>query len=172
MANTYKLISSVTVGALGATSIDFTSIPATYTDLQLVLSGRSIRADERDSIELTFNNNTANYETVAMRGDGASAGASVGYSSASIQRADMPGATATANSFSNISFYISNYAGSTYKYVDIESVYENNTTYAFQILGVGTWSNTAAITSIKIKVEIGPTIVQYSTAYLYGISNA
>ena len=30
MANTFELISSVTVGAGGAASIDFTSIPSTY----------------------------------------------------------------------------------------------------------------------------------------------
>jgi hypothetical protein len=41
MATTYTLInSSVTVGSGGAADIEFTSIPATYTDLLLVLSGR------------------------------------------------------------------------------------------------------------------------------------
>ena len=33
MANTYKLIASNTVGSGGSSGIDFTSIPATYTDL-------------------------------------------------------------------------------------------------------------------------------------------
>jgi hypothetical protein len=33
MANTYTLISSVTVGSGGTCNIEFTSIPATYTDL-------------------------------------------------------------------------------------------------------------------------------------------
>ena len=37
MANTYVLISSSTVGSGGAASIDFSSIPATYTDLVLKL---------------------------------------------------------------------------------------------------------------------------------------
>ena len=38
---TYTLISSVTVGAGGASSIDFTSIPSTYTDLLVKISARS-----------------------------------------------------------------------------------------------------------------------------------
>ena len=41
MANTYELIASSTVGAGGASSIDFNSIPNTYTDLLVKLSGRS-----------------------------------------------------------------------------------------------------------------------------------
>jgi hypothetical protein len=33
MATTYEIIASVTVGSGGAADIEFTSIPATYTDL-------------------------------------------------------------------------------------------------------------------------------------------
>jgi hypothetical protein len=33
MATTYEIIASVTVGSGGAANIEFTSIPATYTDL-------------------------------------------------------------------------------------------------------------------------------------------
>jgi hypothetical protein len=33
---TYTLINSVTVGSGGAANIEFTSIPATYTDLNLL----------------------------------------------------------------------------------------------------------------------------------------
>jgi hypothetical protein len=35
MATTYEIIASVTVGSGGAANIEFTSIPATYTDLVL-----------------------------------------------------------------------------------------------------------------------------------------
>jgi len=37
MANTLKKIQTVTVGSGGAASIEFTSIPQTYTDLKLVV---------------------------------------------------------------------------------------------------------------------------------------
>jgi hypothetical protein len=41
MAATYKLIETVTVGSGGAANIEFTSIPQTYTDLKLVISGKN-----------------------------------------------------------------------------------------------------------------------------------
>jgi hypothetical protein len=42
MATTYDLISSVTVGSGGAANIEFTSIPATYTDLVVLFSGQEL----------------------------------------------------------------------------------------------------------------------------------
>ena len=39
MANTFELISSSTVGVLGATDITFSSIPGTYKDLVIVVNG-------------------------------------------------------------------------------------------------------------------------------------
>jgi hypothetical protein len=44
MATTYEIISSVTVGSGGAANIEFTSIPATYTDLYVLASIRSNRS--------------------------------------------------------------------------------------------------------------------------------
>ena len=170
---TYKLISSVTVGAGGQSAIEFTNIPATYTDLQLVVTARSIRVGaERDSMELSFNSNTSGYSGKTVNGNGATAGSNTCYGTASINRMDVNGATSTSNSFSNIAIYIPNYTSSNNKSVSVDSVYEDNTTNAFQYLIAGLWSNSAAITSIKLGLEIGPTFVQYSSAYLYGISNA
>lgn len=169
MAFTYIPIATVTVGASPVSTIDFTSIPATYTDLKIVVSARCNRTGfERDSIELTFNNNTSNYSTRTLNGSGSSAGSATGYSAASIQRADVNGPTTTSNTFSNIEFYIPNYAGSTYKPVTIDSVYEDNVTLAFIHCIAGLWSNTAAITSVKLGLETS-SFVQYSTATLYGI---
>jgi hypothetical protein len=171
MPTTFTKIAAVSVGSGGASSIDFTSIPSTYTDLLIVLSARSARSDVRDSAELTFNNNTSNYTTRTLRGNGSSVDSGTGYSSSSINRPDVNGATSTANSFSNISFYISNYAGSNNKSVSIDSVFENNATEAWQILAAGLWSDSAAITSAKLEIDVS-TFVQYSTATLYGIKNS
>ena len=41
MANTFEQITTVTVGSGGASSIDFTSIPQTYTDLVIKTSARN-----------------------------------------------------------------------------------------------------------------------------------
>jgi hypothetical protein len=47
---------------------------------------------------------------------------------------------------------------------------ENNATLSLMNLAAGLWSNTSAITSIKI-TAVG-TFEQYSTATLYGIKNS
>ncbi len=166
MANTYQLISSVTVGSGGASSIDFTSIPATYTDLVLKISLRGNRASLFDQQYLTINSNTG----ATMRyllGDGATASSGTGANN--IGYGD--GTTATASTFGNTEVYIPNYAGSNNKSFSTDSVTENNGTNAYASLFASLWSNTAAITSLSITTNSG-TILQYSTAYLYGIKSS
>jgi hypothetical protein len=58
MANTYTLISSVTVGSGGAANIEFTSIPQTYTDLLYKISGR-LSVDSASAF-LRYNGTTTN----------------------------------------------------------------------------------------------------------------
>ena len=62
MATTYTLISSVTVGATAVASVEFTSIPATYTDLVVFLSSRSdtLRSSDGAYAMISFNGNTSN----------------------------------------------------------------------------------------------------------------
>ena len=168
MPDTFIKIASVTVGSGGASSIDFTSIPSTYTDLCLVWSGRSNRASAQDGMKLQFNGSTTSYSDRNITGNGATA-SSGSSSSTYIYGGIIPSATATASTFGNISYYISNYAGSNYKSLSMDSVAENNTTTAYAILEAGLWSSTSAITSIAISSENAANFVQYSTATLYGI---
>ena len=171
MATTYTLISSVTVGSGGASSIDFTSIPSTYTDLLVKLSGRSSRAAAvMEEFKLTVNGSATSYSERQLRGDGTNV-ISQSFSGASIQQLGQPGAGATSNVFGNWEFYIPNYAGSNYKSISLDGVTENNATQSYTNFETGLWSNTSAITSISISAG-SYLAVQYSTAYLYGISNA
>jgi len=172
MATTYTLISSVTVGAGGVSSIDFTSIPADYNDLNLIISARTNRASDSDYLEMTFNGSTSGVTGKYLTGTGSSALSGTQASSAFIDVNRVNANTSTASTFSNISVYIPNYAGSNKKSVSYDGVNENNGTDAYTWMGGYLWSNTAAITSIKLEPGIGTTINQYSTAYLYGISNA
>lgn len=172
MPTTYTLISSVTVGSGGASSIDFTSIPATYTDLQIVLSGRCNNASIVSNIKWTFNGSTSGYSGKELYGDGSSAGSGNGGTTASyIQLGYAVGDTATANTFGNTACYIPNYAGSNNKSISIDSVAETNATSQYMDLGAGLWSNTAAITQVTLTPASG-SFKQYSTAYLYGIKNS
>lgn len=173
MANTYTLISSATVGSGGAAFIEFTSIPATYTDLCLLLSGRVDRAVLASTIVMTFNGiTTLSYSDRTLLGSGAS-GSSSTSSGADIRDMILPAANATANTFGNLLIYVPNYAGSNNKSVSIDSVMENNATTSYQNLTAGLLANTSAITSIKFtEPNGGSNFVQYSTAYLYGIKNS
>jgi hypothetical protein len=166
MAITYFQIgSTVTVGSGGAASIDFTSIPSTYTDLVLVLSGRTNRSANGDDISISFNGSTSNFSSKFLYGNGASAAS---FSSTGL--AGIIGAGSdTANTFGNMQVYIPNYAGSTNKSYSIDSVNENNATTAFASFLAGLWSNTAAITQITFTSNNAANFVQYSTASLYGI---
>jgi hypothetical protein len=166
MANTFELIASSTVGSGGASSIDFTSIPSTYTDLVLKVSGRSNRVDTVDTIVIKPNGSTTSMTFRWLAGDGAAA------ASATTDRIYQDALNNTANTFGNAEIYIPNYAGSNYKSMSIDAVMEQNGTSANAGFQAQLWSNTAAITSINLAVGFGTGFLQYSTAYLYGIKNS
>jgi len=171
MANpTYTLISTQTVGAGGAASVTFSSIPQTYTDLVVKISARSARsAQQVDNLFMTFNSTTSGYTYRNLSGNGSSA-ASASYSSRYISLS-LDAAGSTANTFSNIETYIPNYTSANYKSISTDGVSENNASGAQMDLNATLWSNTAAITQIDIQPEVS-TFVQYSTFSLYGIKNS
>ena len=168
---TYNLIQTVTVGAGGAASIAFTSIPQTYTDLQLLVSARSNRATEiRDEIHVRFNSNTSGYSVRTLRGDGSAVVSNTGSVSTALTRMDMPASGATANIFGFMNMYIPNYTTANQKAVSMDVTMENSAVTSYLYMIAGLWANTAAITSITMTFEIGPLFLQYSSASLYGIS--
>jgi hypothetical protein len=169
MANTFELISSYTATGSVA-NISFTSIPATYTDLVLKMSLRSSVTDSSDPYDLVFTlNATSTITSKVLRGNGSVV--SSNSITDRILRAGPVPSNWTANTFSNGEIYIPNYAGSNYKSWSSDAVTENNATSADMSLVAGLTSITPAITSITIAGLAG-NLVQYSTAYLYGVSNA
>lgn len=167
MANAYTLISSVTVGAGGAASIDFTSIPNTYTDLQVICSNRA--ASGSPELLINLNNSSSDFTIKYLQGSGSTV-ASNGLTRTYIGEAEY--STRTANTFGSTSVYIPNYAGSNYKSFSVDNVQENNATASYSELVAGLWSNTAAINRITLYCSSSINFAQYSSAYLYGISNS
>jgi hypothetical protein len=171
MANTYTLISSVTVGAGGAASIDFTSIPATYTDLVLKVSSRS-SGTSVGNLYATFNGSSSSYSSKYLQGSGTGTASGNGPSTF-LGFGIVNTSSQTSNTFASTDIYVPNYAGSTNKSLSVDGVSENNASDAYARLVADLWSNTSAITSISITPESGyGNFVQYSTAYLYGIKNS
>ena len=167
-----ELIASYTATGSVA-SIDFTSIAADWTDLILKVSARNDAITTVGGLWIQFNGATTNLSSRILYGTGSAAGS---FSDTTIF-AYSDAASATSSTFSNVDYYIPNYAGSTNKSVSVDAVMENNAAAASSSLTAGLWSNTAAITSIKLQTfnnsnSALANFVIHSTAYLYGVSNA
>ena len=170
MANTYVKIATVTVGAGGATSMDFTSIPSTYTDLTVKICARTTNASVNDNVSIRPNGNTTNRSARRIYGTG---GSVLSDSLTDIVVGNIAGSSATGNAFGNAEFYLPNYAGSTNKSFSTDGVNEyDQATGVNMSMVAGLWSSTAAITSLNLYSEAGANFVQYSTATLYGIKKS
>jgi hypothetical protein len=174
MAITYRAIATVTVAAGGASSIEFTSISQTYTDLLLKVSLRDNRTDSpvTDTL-LTFNGSSSGY---SMRGIYSSAptlgsfsSSGAAYISGTYENTNQSGNTTI---FSNSEYYIPNYTLSNNKSVSVDGVTEKNAaTDIYMSLVSGLWANSSAITSLKLMPMYSLSFAQHSTATLYGIKN-
>jgi len=169
MANTYYLIASNTVGSGGASSVTFSSIPQTYTDLVLKSSVRSTSTDNWLNISFNGTSATVNWSARWIGGTGTAANSSSSTNSTySVLENDS---TTTASTFSNSEIYIPNYTSANAKSLSLDNVFENNATAAQSFLMASLWNNTAAITSMTLTPS-SVNIAQYSTFYLYGIKNS
>lgn len=161
----YELIETIEVGAGGASSLEFLSIPQDGVDLLLVFSLRNTDTGAADSILLNFNSLTTNFSNKMLFGTGSSVSSTSGSRDII---GGIAGDGATASTFSSVQLYISNYASSAAKSWSAEAVTENNATLVRHSIVAGLWNNTSAITSVL--VSGGYDFVQYSTASLFKIS--
>lgn len=180
MASTLVALQTVTVGAGGAASIEFTNIPQTYTDIIVKMSVRSSdttnNTGDYDALGFQFNGSQYGYLGKELQGSG-SAASSVSRTTITISSSTYGRFNGIKNSyngntaFENFEMYIPNYILNNYKSISIDSVGEQNATDAMQIANGSIWQNTDAITSIKFALQLG-TFVEYSTATLYGVYNS
>ena len=175
MANpTMTLIASITVGSGGASSVTFSSIPNTSTDLVLKVSARTNRSYFLDQLKMSFNGISSGYSYKDLDAN-PSGPYSGGSSSASVIYTGFTSTTSnTANTFGNVEIYISNYTSNNPKSTSADSVSEDNATNAGQniVAGLWTYSGNPAISSINLTMDVGTLFTQYSTFYLYGINNS
>jgi hypothetical protein len=168
MANpTYVLINSYTVGAGSTSTVTFSSIPQTYTDLVVKLSVRNSNAANSAQVFTSVNGSAGSSKV--LRGSGSAASS---FSSTVIETARASAASSTANTFSNIELYFPNYTSAIAHSISSDGVSEDNSSTAYAELAAGLSSSTAAITSLTFDTNGSGNFVQYSTAYLYGIKNS
>lgn len=162
---TYVPIATQTVSGSSTTTITFSSIPSTYTDLRIVLTGTCGTGTDQN-IWLNYNGDTTtNYSYTFLLGNGTSASSGRGSSDVVIisGRIDSTAQTTTL-------IDIFNYANTTtYK----TNLVRGNNTNGIVIAVVGLWRKTPeAITSLTLKIANATYFTAGTTASLYGIRSA
>ena len=161
---TYEPIATQTL-ASAASSITFSSIAATYTDLRFVVVGKAASGLGSNGA-IRFNGSTTGYSQTRINGDGASATSSAA-TSASFLNVVLGGSVSDAQP-QMFTFDVFSYAGSTYKTTLMTGSADLNGS-GNVIRAVGLWQTTSAITQI---VFLGSTMDIGTTATLYGIKAA
>jgi hypothetical protein len=162
----------VAVGSAGAATVEFTSIPSTYTHLQIrFIARKNGSLNDTTNILMNFNgSSSAVYNDHYLLGNGSDASAS--GSSGSVTRIAsiyFAGGGMTANTFGAGVIDILDYAN-TNKYKttrQLSGVSSNaGSTIDYILFGSGVYNQTSAISSITLT---GSNFVQHSFFALYGI---
>lgn len=167
-AGAYDSIATVNVGAGGAGAIVFSSIPATYTHLQIRAIARGSRTGALDELGMRFNGGSASITAHSLRSVNtdvfSSGNTAAGYS----YYTAIASASETAGAFSTIVIDILDYSNtSKYKTFRALSGYDSNGTGRIY-LSSGVQLDTAAINDVTM-IPSNTNIAQYSSFALYGI---
>lgn len=155
-----------------AATFDFTSIPAHWTHLELVVYSRGDVAATGADLWLRFNGDTAgNYDWQYVAGGAAVAVAAEGLAATKIIVGGMPGSTGPANAFSMTRVDIGHYAGASNQ----KSLVSQNAMKSSEASGglavnayAGFWRSNAAINQITVLPSSG-NFDTGSRASLYGM---
>lgn len=167
--STYDSIATTTLGSANST-ISFSSISGSYTDLKLIVTGTISSGAGVYGLIRANSNSTANYSQEIIRGIGTGATA-VSYTTASA----FGGIVCNSEGYSTtIPFFIEvdvlNYAGSTNKVFVVKTSNDLNGSGSTEAI-IGAWHSTAAITGLAF-ISSSSTFAAGTTAALYGITKA
>lgn len=167
------LISTQTVGAGGAASIAFATIPSTYAALRLVLCGRGLAAAALVNVYLRFNGDSgANYAFQYVQTSNGSTSTGGAASQTYINPTYAPAASAAAGHYLLGHFTLPNYADTAhYKGITGDAQAEAGTAGADMLVwrASGRWWSTSAITDIAFTLSSG-NWAEGSWARLYGMA--
>ena len=171
----YESIATSTVGSGGAASVTFSSIPATYTHLQI----RGIMKQAATSVDIeyllaNFNSDTgANYTYHNIRSTGAAVtvGSGTALTTMAISVASPSSHSSYLNMFGAVVIDILDYAN-TNKYKTVRTLGGMDGNGSGNInFNSDLWRSTAAINSITLNSQ-SFNLSQYSSFALYGIKGA
>lgn len=166
--NSYESIATITVGAGGTATVDFSSIPSTFKHLQVRYILRDTYPATYDYASFKLNGATSGYSWHYMRGTGSAVSVGSGTSQSYIQNGVMPYANDLANSFGVGILDILDYANtSKYKTTRTLNGFDGNGSGAVSFSS-GSYQSTSAVNQITFN-SVGTAFAQYSSFALYGI---
>lgn len=167
-----KFIAKAEATSGTVSSLQFTSIPTTYDDLYIVWNPRSAGSSGfYVSGEMTYNGGGTYYQGRLYSESSGTAG----DASAATFFGIMPNNGETVNIFSSTTIYIPGYkdTSKTKKNAWANSGLTGVSSSGFNIFAMlVVESGPTAISSITLKAYDSTNLAQYSSAYLYGISNS
>ena len=163
---TYTTLATTTLGS-AQSSVTFSSISGSYTDLVVVLSVRGTAAGNDIDVSGQFNSDTgSNYSWTRIYGTGSAAGSQRGSSVAYLRIGNMAGSG--YSSYSPMILNVQNYSNTTtFKTMLGRPNNPDRIVDAY----VNLWRSTSAITSFTISASSG-NFDTGSTFSLYGIAAA
>lgn len=171
MPATYDSIATTTLGS-AQSSVTFSSISGSYTDLVLVVAATGDRASNVDSLAIRLNSDTgSNYSYTYLAGE-TSSGAISGRAS---NQTNIWCGNFTSNNVDNpspIIIQIQNYSNTTTYKTTLSRGNPIAGGYSATNANVGLWRSTAAITSVTVRSETGNNFRSGSTFTLYGVKAA
>ena len=175
MALTYVLIAKqILTGS--QTSVTFTGIPQTFTDLLFRVNIRSDFSGNVVSPTLKYNSlGTSIYGTRYLRANNTTASSALqSGQSESYFNTGSAGSTAPAGLFAATDFYISDYTNNNYKSIAYFNGVSTSTASSHYVDTASNYIDiTTGITSITIDIGAGAfNMVAGSSFYLYGIKNS
>jgi hypothetical protein len=165
--NTYVAIATQTLGA-GATSVTFSSISGSYTDLVLVTSALSPGGGNNSrGYRFELNSDTGTNYSQTWLANATSSRES------SQTRGRIGGISETASNVTTVLTTFLNYSNATtYKTVLSRSSNLNTNGDTNVFAGVSLWRSTSAITAIKLTMSDNSSFITGSSFSLYGIAAA
>jgi hypothetical protein len=155
-------------GTLGTKT--FSSIPGSYTDLQVLIRGRGDTAATSVGVTGLLNGDSgANYDNVYLQGANATASAASEITASNLNLGALPAAS-FANEAGVLILNVYHYLSAFHKkwLADMAWRTADSAAGSFIQKRAGNWSSTAAVTSITINAAAG-NFVSGSKISLYGI---
>jgi hypothetical protein len=161
----YESIATVTVGAGGSSTITFSSIPSTYSHLQI----RALYQSSSNAV-IRFNSDSTytNYRSHYLEGDGANISSGTVQNSSYTGGLALTGIANTASTFGAAIIDILDYANNN-KYKTVKSlngIDKNGSGYLD--FDSSLWMNNSTVSSITL-AGLGLAFSEYSSFALYGI---